>query len=91
MDTEIQSFQFIIIHRIIPCNQWLKHLTIKKSEQCNYCGETDDIRHFFLYCPKVHEFWEHWANWWNSISNIDIRKANNLEECVLFGFGGNDN
>ncbi len=35
-----------------------------------------------------------WANWciiWNSISNIDIRKANNLEECVLFGFSGNDN
>ncbi len=32
-----------------------------------------------------------WANWWNSISKIDIRKANNLEECVLFGFSGNDN
>ncbi len=64
---------------------------IKKSGQCNYCGETDDIRHFFLYCPKVHEFWEHWAKWWNSISNINIRKANNLEEYVLFGFSGNDN
>ncbi len=64
---------------------------IKNSEQCSYCVETDDICHFFIYCPKVHEFWEHWANWWNSISNIDIRKANNLEECVLFGFSGNDN
>ncbi len=49
------------------------------------------VRHFVLYCPKVHEFWEHWANWWKSISNIDIRKANNLEECVVFGFSGNNN
>ncbi len=24
-DTKIQSFQFRIIHRIIPCNQWLKN------------------------------------------------------------------
>ncbi len=49
-DKKIQSFQFRIIHRIIPCNQWLKNLTIKKCEQCNYCGETDDIPHLFLYC-----------------------------------------
>ncbi len=64
---------------------------IKMSEQCNYCGKTDDVRHFFLYCPKVHKFWEHWANWQNSISKIAIRKPNNLEECILFGLSGNDN
>ncbi len=58
---------------------------IKKSEQCNYCGETDDIRHFsYTVQRKVHEFWEHWANWWNSISNIEIRKANNLEVCPVW-------
>ncbi len=32
-DTKI-SFLFKIIHRIIPCNQCLKTLMIKKSEQC---------------------------------------------------------
>ncbi len=25
------------------------------------------------------------------MSKIDVRKANNLEECVLFGFSDNDN
>ncbi len=63
---------------------------IENNEQYNYCGKTDNIHHFFIYCPKVHAIWEYWANWWNSIRKIDIRKANNLEECVLFGFSGND-
>ncbi len=91
MDTKIQSFQFRIIHRIIRCNQWIQILMIKNGEQCNYCSETDDMRHLFRYCPKVHTFWELWANWWNSINKIYIRKANDLEECILFGFSGNDN
>ncbi len=45
----------------------------------------------FIYCPNVHELWKHWSNWLNSLNKIDIRKPNNLEECVLFGFSGNDN
>ncbi len=36
-------------------------------------------------------FFRIWANWWNSISKIHITKTNNLEECILFGFSGNDN
>ncbi len=31
--TKIQSFQFRIIHRIIPCNQWLKNVMIKWTMQ----------------------------------------------------------
>ncbi len=59
---------------------------IENGQQCNYYDETDDIRHLFLYCLKVH-----WTKWWNSVRKIGIRKTNNLEECVLFGFSGNDN
>ncbi len=55
-DTNIQSFQFRIIHRIIPCNQWLKNVMIKKSEQCNYCGDTDDSCHFFYTVQRCMNF-----------------------------------
>ncbi len=49
------------------------------------------ISTIFSHTIKVHNFWEHWANWQNSISKIDLRKANSLEECVLYGFSGNQN
>ncbi len=29
-DTKHQSFQFRIIHKIIPCNKWLQTIKIKK-------------------------------------------------------------
>ncbi len=43
-ETKIQSFQYRIIHRIIPCNSWQKkNITIKNSECCDFCNEIDDI------------------------------------------------
>ncbi len=29
-DTKLQSFQYRIIHKIIPCNKWLHTIKIKK-------------------------------------------------------------
>ena len=56
-ETKLQSLQYKIIHRIIPCNVWLKKLKIKESDECDYCDGTDSIEHFFLDCKKVAKFW----------------------------------
>ncbi len=47
-DTKLQSFQYRIIHKIIPCNKWLHTIKIKKDNICNFCSEVDDIIHFFI-------------------------------------------
>ena len=90
-DTLLQSFQYKIIHRIIPCKEKLFVWKIEENSNCNFCNENDDIRHFFLLCPKVKDFWLSFFNWWNHISSIKIPlNYRDLEESILFGFQMDD-
>ena len=56
-ETQLQSFQYKIIHRIIACNKKLFDMKIKDSPTCNFCNQIDDIDHFFFNCPMVQTLW----------------------------------
>ncbi len=79
------TFQYRILHRIIPCNKWLHNIKIIESDSCNYCGGVDDILHFFKKCSKANDFWSYWINWWENLSEITIKNSPVLEECIIFG------
>ena len=86
-DTKLQMFQYRVLHRTIPCNQWLNNLKIKDSATCSFCSEKDDIPHFLLKCKNIEHFWLFFFNWWKNLTNIDIiNNVNELEECIIFGF-----
>ena len=90
-ETLLQSFQYRIIHRILPCNLWLYMLKTSTSSDCEYrfCNnvDTDTIKHFLIDCSPVHDFWNSFVNWWN---NLDFLKLNPLSELhILLGFTGN--
>ena len=87
-DTQIQSFQFRIIHRTIACNEWLNNLTIKSTNKCNFCEHKDSIIHFFINCEKTNQFWKTWALWWKRLTGFDITIDNCILECIIFGFPG---
>ncbi len=87
-DTQIQSFQFRIIHRTIACNDWLNNLTFKSTNKCNVCEHTDSIIHFFINCGKTNQFWKTWALWWKRLTGFDITIDNFILECIIFGFLG---
>ena len=36
-ETKLQSFQYRVIHRIIPCNKWLHMVNIKANDMDRYC------------------------------------------------------
>ena len=67
-ETQLQSFQYKIIHRIIACNKKLFDMKIKDSPTCNFCNKIDDIDHFFFYCPIVQTVWRLFFNWWNNLT-----------------------
>ncbi len=46
--TSIQGFQYRIIHRTLPCNEWLKNIKIKPDSKCTYCNNTDSTPYFSL-------------------------------------------
>ncbi len=45
-ETKIQV-QYCIIHRIIPCNEWLYNIKVRDNNKCNFCPGIDTISHFF--------------------------------------------
>ncbi len=85
-ETKIQTFQYRILHRIIPCNKWLHNIKIKDSDSSDYYGGVDDILHFFKKCPKVNDFGHVGLitiNWWENLSEITIKNSPALEECII--------
>ena len=62
-------------------------MMITDNPKCDFCNDIDDIRHFFLFCPKVNAFWNYFLQWWNKLTDIKIPfNFEHLEECILFGF-----
>ena len=90
-ETKLQSFQYKLLNRIIPCNKWLHDVKIKTSNQCSYCDEVDDLVHFFVHCDKINYFWNTFFKWWSTTTGINVLNIENFEECILFGFPENDN
>ena len=64
-DTQLQSFQYKILHRIFPCNKWLNIQKVIPSAQCQFCNELDDIEHYLCNCCHIVDFWTELEKWWN--------------------------
>ncbi len=47
-DTRIQTLQFRLIHRIVPCDEWLFTLTVKPSSLRDFCTHSDSLIHFSM-------------------------------------------
>lgn len=82
-ETKLQSFQFKLLHRILPCNKYLRNIRIKDSDLCEYCAVTDTLSHFLFYCQKVTVFWESICNWFYQETNLDLAQVT----CNEFLFG----
>ncbi len=86
-ETKLQSFQYRLLHRIIPCQKRLYDMKLSDSPKCKFCNDDDDIIHFMLYCLKVKEFWNSFFLWWNRMSDFRIAyNYEDIEESILFGF-----
>ncbi len=65
----------------------LSDINLINSPKCLFCNEIDNIRHFFLFCPKVHNFWNSFFQSWNRMGDLEIAADYDfLEECIIFGF-----
>jgi hypothetical protein len=76
------SFQWKLLHRLIPTGRYLFIRKIISSDLCQWCNEASDtILHYFCTCAEVCEFW----------SQFDVRLSNCdypidiTEEVALLG------
>ena len=84
VENKLRSFQFKLIHNIIPTNLSLYKMNIKDSPRCDRClFQNETLVHMFRECPDVKIFWKDVIMWWNTKrpDNID---PNSIE--VLYGY-----
>ena len=85
-NTKLQTLQYRILHRIIPCNRWLHTIKIKDSPDCTVCKETDTINHFFFRCTDVQQLQQRLTKWWKDITNCPEFSLSEPE--IMFGVEG---
>ena len=59
IENKLRSFQFKLIHNILPTNQRLWKMNVKSSPKCEQCdAPCETTSHLFYECPAVKMFWE---------------------------------
>lgn len=85
-ETKLQSFAYKILHRVIPCNNYLTQIRIKEADWCPYCDETDTITHFLFSCAKVRPFWQAICQWFLQADNLYLDRISTEE--FMWGVAG---
>ena len=68
----LQSFQYRVLNRYIPCNVNLCKWKKAESETCNYCNQLDTIEHFLYDCHSTKRLWDEFFDWWYTVSDTTI-------------------
>ena len=84
VENKLRSFQFKLIHNIIPTNLSLYKMNIKDSPRCDRClFQNETLVHMFCECPDVKIFWKDVIMWWNT-KRSDSIDLNSIE--ILYGY-----
>lgn len=84
----LQSFRFRILHRVLPCNEYLCQIRIRDSKHCDFCGEEDNIFHFLYECTNTEGFWSDLASWLDQFSDHIQFPEEIMEYDFLFSLQG---
>ena len=71
-ETNLQSFQFQIIHRFFPCNAVLNKWYENHDNKCTYCNAEDTLEHYFYSCTEARSFWNVFQDWWYDVSTVKM-------------------
>lgn len=82
-ETKLQSLQFKVLHRVVPCGVHLKHLRIRETDECPSCKQRDSVVHFFFHCHLVQSFWRQVCAWFKSSVELYLDQLTPKE--VMFG------
>lgn len=84
-ETKLQSFNYRVINRILPCGTFLKRLKITDSDICQFCTEKDTLIHYLLHCNTVRLFWGTVCSWFRSAVGLyldQLLQKNSSSGCT---------
>lgn len=82
-ETKVQSFQYKILNRVIPCRVFLKRLRISETDECNFCKAKDTVPHFLFTCEVVRPFWISLCSWFSRADDLYLDQLTTKE--FVFG------
>lgn len=88
-EVRLQSFQYRIINRTLPCRYYLKQLRVVDSDICQFCADIDDLFHFLYNCDHTRTFWDSLAVWLKEYSIVVSIPDVISEPEFFFGLLGN--
>ena len=71
-NVKLQSFQYKLLNRIVPCNYNLHKWSIVQSPNCNLCKNVDTLEHYFFYCNQSKRFWSSVERWLVQMYEVNI-------------------
>ena len=81
-ETKLSMFQYKIFHNILPTNSLLYKMEKVDPPKCPHCErESQDIKHMFLNCQCVKDFWRCFHNWYNNGGS----RLNSKQAEILYG------
>jgi exonuclease III len=80
-DTKIRAFQYKLLYKLTPCNNYLKQIKKSDTDKCNWCNEIDDTVHFYAECNKLESFWGNFARWYAEATGKSISIT--LEDIIV--------
>jgi hypothetical protein len=82
--TNLQSFQYKVIYKILNCNYWLHKIKVIESAKCRFCPELETIEHYFFSCKVTKQFWKTFITWWNRMSDEKVEALH--ESDIILGY-----
>lgn len=69
-EVKLQSFQYRLLNRILPCNKYLAQIRVISSPICNFCNRVDDTFHFLYGCSETTDFWNSLSLWLEQYAEV---------------------
>ena len=87
-ETCLQSFQYWIIHRILPCYAWLYVRKVLSTNHGQYVYFTntnlDDISNYLVKYLPVSSYWESFVTWRNTLKYLKLNPL--TQDNIILGF-----
>ena len=83
INTKLRAFQYRLIHKIIPTNEWLYKVGLPENEECTFCKiHTESIKHIMWDCQTTKKIIRNIVDWIFEITGVRINYT-----CQEFLFG----
>jgi hypothetical protein len=81
-DTKLQTFQYRLINRILPCKEYLFKIKLSESKFCVTCKMIENLEHMICLCKDTQLFWSQIWNWTRQTLDSHIIPS---KTDILFG------